>query len=52
VELEQGRETSRKRFNPNREFEEAPLPAVRAPNERVSCLNRLATIVATAGYSV
>jgi glucosamine 6-phosphate synthetase-like amidotransferase/phosphosugar isomerase protein len=51
VELEQGRETSRKRFNPNREFEEAPLPAVRAPNERVSCLNRLATIVATAGYS-
>jgi hypothetical protein len=45
----QGKEASRKRFNPDREFEEAPLPAVRAPNERAFCLKRLATIVATAG---
>jgi glucosamine 6-phosphate synthetase-like amidotransferase/phosphosugar isomerase protein len=49
VELVKGREESRKRFNPDREFEEAPLPAVRAPNERAWCLKRLATIVATAG---
>jgi len=49
VELVQGKEASRKRFNPDREFEEAPLPAVRAPNERAFCLKRLATIVATAG---
>jgi glucosamine 6-phosphate synthetase-like amidotransferase/phosphosugar isomerase protein len=50
VELVRGRQKSRKRFSPDREFEEAPLPAVRAPNERASCLKRLATIVATAGY--
>src|SRR2546427_595631 len=33
VQLELGRETSRTRFNPDRRFEDAPLPAVRAPRE-------------------
>lgn len=48
VTLEAGREKGRTRFNPNREFEETPLPAVRAPKEAAFCLRRLATIVATA----
>jgi glucosamine 6-phosphate synthetase-like amidotransferase/phosphosugar isomerase protein len=48
VTLERGRETSRKRFRPDREFEETPLPAVRAPNEAAFCLKRLATMVAAA----
>ncbi len=48
VRLEAGRETACSRFNPNREFEETPLPAVRAPKEAAFCLRRLATIVAAA----
>lgn len=48
VTLEQGREASRASFNPNRAFEETPLPAVRAPNEGAFCLKRLATLVAAA----
>jgi glucosamine 6-phosphate synthetase-like amidotransferase/phosphosugar isomerase protein len=48
VELECGRETSRARFTPNREFEETALPAVRAPKEAAFCLRRLATLVAAA----
>jgi glucosamine 6-phosphate synthetase-like amidotransferase/phosphosugar isomerase protein len=48
VELERGREKSRRRFSPNREFEETPLPPVRAPKEAAFCLRRLALIVAAA----
>jgi len=48
VQLEQGRETSRKRFNPDRRFEDAPLPPIRAPREAALCLKRLATLVAAA----
>ena len=48
VELERGHEKSRARFTPNREFEETPLPAVRAPREGAFCLRRLAILVAAA----
>ena len=48
VELSRGREVSRQRFNPNREFVDEPLPPVRAPKEAARCLQRLATLVATA----
>jgi glucosamine 6-phosphate synthetase-like amidotransferase/phosphosugar isomerase protein len=48
VQLELGRETSRKRFNPDRRFEDKPLPPVRAPKEAALCLRRLATLVAAA----
>ena len=34
------------RFNPDRAFEEQSLPAVRAPHEGVTCLQRLAAIAA------
>jgi hypothetical protein len=46
VELEGGDETARKRFKPDRSFQEEPLPAVRAPKEGAFCLKRLSTIVA------
>jgi glucosamine 6-phosphate synthetase-like amidotransferase/phosphosugar isomerase protein len=49
VRLEAGRETACSRFSPDREFEETPLPAVRAPREAAFCMRRLATIVAAAG---
>jgi glucosamine 6-phosphate synthetase-like amidotransferase/phosphosugar isomerase protein len=48
VTLERGREARRQEFNPDRRFEEEPLPAVRAPKEAAFCLKRLATIVAAA----
>jgi len=48
VQLELGRETSRTRFNPDRRFEDAPLPAVRAPREAALCLKRLAVLAAAA----
>jgi glucosamine 6-phosphate synthetase-like amidotransferase/phosphosugar isomerase protein len=48
VELERGGEKASARFTPDREFEETPLPAVRAPKEAVFCLRRLATLVAAA----
>jgi len=48
VELSSGREVGRQRFNPNREFEDNPLPPVRAPKEAARCLQRLATLVAAA----
>jgi glucosamine 6-phosphate synthetase-like amidotransferase/phosphosugar isomerase protein len=48
VELSRGREVSRQRFNPNREFVDEPLPPVRAPKEAARCLQRLATLVAAA----
>ena len=49
LRLEQGRETLSDRFTPDYGFtEETPLPAVRAPGERESCL-RLLTALAALG---
>jgi glucosamine 6-phosphate synthetase-like amidotransferase/phosphosugar isomerase protein len=48
VRLYEGRELSRKHFTPDRDFDETPLPAVRAPKERESCL-RLLTALAALG---
>jgi glucosamine 6-phosphate synthetase-like amidotransferase/phosphosugar isomerase protein len=48
VRLERGRVVVRESFSPDRDFEESPLPAVRAPKEAAFCLKRLATIVAAA----
>jgi glucosamine 6-phosphate synthetase-like amidotransferase/phosphosugar isomerase protein len=42
----EGRELSRERFKPDRNFEESPLPAVRAPQEGLSCLRQLAALAA------
>jgi glucosamine--fructose-6-phosphate aminotransferase (isomerizing) len=47
VELQNGRQAAEARFKPDHGFEEAPLPAVRAPNESVFCLKRLALLVAS-----
>ncbi|HET7855633.1 MAG TPA: hypothetical protein VFL41_04175 [Gaiellaceae bacterium] len=44
--LEGGRMTRKERFRPDRGFTEQPLPAVRAPGERESCL-RLLTALAS-----
>ena len=44
VRLSDGRELGRERFRPNRNFEERPLPAVRAPHEGLSCLRQLAAL--------
>jgi glucosamine 6-phosphate synthetase-like amidotransferase/phosphosugar isomerase protein len=49
IALRAGRAASHRSFSPNRAFEERPLPAVRAPHERASCL-RLIAAIAT-GYS-
>ena len=46
VSLCRGRELGRERFNPNRSFDEKPLPAVRAPDEGDFCLRRLAALAA------
>ena len=46
VTLEGGRVTGRQRFRPDDGFTEQPLPAVRAPGERESCL-RLLTALAS-----
>jgi glucosamine 6-phosphate synthetase-like amidotransferase/phosphosugar isomerase protein len=46
LSLVDGRRTTALRFRPDRDFEETPLPAVRAPAEGVVCLRRLAAIVA------
>jgi glucosamine 6-phosphate synthetase-like amidotransferase/phosphosugar isomerase protein len=46
VVLADGEELGEERFEPNRDFEESPLPAVRAPTEGVSCLQRLAALAA------
>jgi glucosamine 6-phosphate synthetase-like amidotransferase/phosphosugar isomerase protein len=48
LRLEAGRETRSERFAPDHRFEETPLPAVRAPGERESCL-RLLTALAALG---
>jgi glucosamine--fructose-6-phosphate aminotransferase (isomerizing) len=44
VAVEHGRVVARERFRPDLSFEEEPLPAVRAPDEARSCLERLATL--------
>src|SRR5919108_1272888 len=41
VRLENDRPARSERFDPDREFEESPLPAVRAPREGEFCLERL-----------
>jgi glucosamine 6-phosphate synthetase-like amidotransferase/phosphosugar isomerase protein len=42
----EGRELRRERFKPDRNFEERELPAVRAPQEGLSCLRQLASLAA------
>lgn len=46
--LDKGHVAHRKRFKPARDFEERPLPAVRAPSEGAVCLDRLAILAAAA----
>jgi hypothetical protein len=46
--LEAGRVGLRRQFAPSRAFEERELPAVRAPQERASCLRLIAAIVSAA----
>ena len=48
VVLRGGQEVGRERFSPDRSFTEEPLPTVRAPHERASCLERLAALAAAA----
>jgi len=48
LRFEHGRETHRESFTPDREYTEAPLPAVRAPGERESCLRLLTALAAAA----
>ena len=47
LSLGEGRRIGADRFTPDRAFEEKPLPAVRAPDEGVSSLRRLAAIAAS-----
>jgi asparagine synthetase B (glutamine-hydrolysing) len=47
LDVTAGREVVREAFEPNRAFEETPLPSVRAPGEGAFCLTRLATIAAS-----
>jgi glucosamine 6-phosphate synthetase-like amidotransferase/phosphosugar isomerase protein len=49
VVLADGHELERERFRPNSDFEESPLPAVRAPREGASCLQRLAALASLPG---
>jgi glucosamine 6-phosphate synthetase-like amidotransferase/phosphosugar isomerase protein len=44
VRICEGRELGRERFRPDSDFEERPLPAVRAPHEGLSCLRQLAAL--------
>ena len=48
VALRSGKLAWSERFTPDRSYVEEPLPAVRAAEEGVSCLSRLAAIVAAA----
>jgi glucosamine 6-phosphate synthetase-like amidotransferase/phosphosugar isomerase protein len=48
VAVDGGRVVACDSFQPDRTFEEEPLPAVRAPDEARSCLERLATLHAAA----
>jgi glucosamine 6-phosphate synthetase-like amidotransferase/phosphosugar isomerase protein len=49
LRLEHGHETRSERFQPDRGFSETPLPAVRAPGERESCLRLLTALAALGG---
>ena len=44
ISVESGKIVTRESFEPDRSFEEEPLPAVRAPHEGRSCLERLARL--------
>ena len=46
VRVSAGAEVGRERFRPDRNFQERPLPAVRAPHEGLSCLRQLAALAA------
>ena len=46
LKLEDGRESRCERFEPDHRFTETPLPAVRAPGERESCLRLLTSLAA------
>jgi glucosamine 6-phosphate synthetase-like amidotransferase/phosphosugar isomerase protein len=46
VRVRDGEVLDKTRFRPDRNFEERSLPAVRAPQEGVSCLERLAALAA------
>src|SRR3954451_16432281 len=46
VRVSAGEEAGRERFRPDRNFQERPRPAVRAPHEGRSCLRRLAALAA------
>jgi glucosamine 6-phosphate synthetase-like amidotransferase/phosphosugar isomerase protein len=46
VRVSAGEEVGRERFRPDRNFQERPLPAVRAPHEGRSCLRQLAALTA------
>jgi hypothetical protein len=48
VALRRGRVARRERFRTHEYVEVDPLPSVRAPDEAVSCLRRLAVIAAAA----
>jgi glucosamine 6-phosphate synthetase-like amidotransferase/phosphosugar isomerase protein len=48
ITVESGKIVARDSFQPDRSFEEEPLPAVRAPDEGRSCLERLAGLHAAA----
>ena len=48
VAVEGGKIAVRESFDPDRSFQEEPLPAVRAPDEGRSCLERLARLHAAA----
>jgi glucosamine 6-phosphate synthetase-like amidotransferase/phosphosugar isomerase protein len=48
IALRDGREAWSERFHPTRDYEESDLPAVRAPAEGASCLQRLAALAALA----
>jgi glucosamine 6-phosphate synthetase-like amidotransferase/phosphosugar isomerase protein len=46
--LEDGAVVARQRFRPDHTFQDEPLPPVRAPHERASCLAALAAVAAAA----
>lgn len=48
LRFEHGHETHRERFSPDRCYSETPLPPVRAPEERESCLRLLTALAAAA----
>src|SRR3989440_1324064 len=48
IAVESGKIVTRESFEPDRSFEEEPLPAVRAPHEGRSCLEHLARLHAAA----